>query len=219
MEQYICIHGHFYQPPRDNPWLEAIELQDSAYPYHDWNERITAECYAPNTAARILGKKGLIARIVNNYARTSFNFGPTLLDWLDKNIPETYQAIVEADRARPAELAIKEVNSGAYIFSVKALAAAVKKLKKKGSKGEYYLTDIVASAVAEGFPVAVSHPQSPVECLGVNSRRELARIERHLQMDNAQALLDAGVTLADPARRPARRPLAAGRLGLRGRRR
>src|SRR5262245_10509889 len=83
MERYICIHGHFYQPPRENPWLEAIQLQDSAAPYHDWNERITAECYAPNTAARILDGQGHIVKIVNNYARISFNFGPTLLSWLE----------------------------------------------------------------------------------------------------------------------------------------
>ena len=66
MERYLCIHGHFYQPPRENPWLEAIELQDSAYPYHDWNERITAECYAPNMASRILDAEGRITEIVNN---------------------------------------------------------------------------------------------------------------------------------------------------------
>ena len=89
MERYICIHGHFYQPPRENPWLEAIELQDSAYPYHDWNERITAECYAPNAASRILDGEGHIVKIVNNYARISFNFGPTLLAWLERTTPET----------------------------------------------------------------------------------------------------------------------------------
>ncbi len=99
MERYICIHGHFYQPPRENPWLEAIELQDSAYPYHDWNERITAECYAPNSASRILDGEGRIVKIVNNYARISFNFGPTLLSWLEEKFPETYQAILAADQA------------------------------------------------------------------------------------------------------------------------
>jgi alpha-amylase/alpha-mannosidase (GH57 family) len=95
--RYLCIHGHFYQPPRENPWLEAIELQDSAAPYHDWNERITAECYAPNSAARILDSEGRIAKIVNNYAGISFNFGPTLLSWLKDKAPETYQGIREAD--------------------------------------------------------------------------------------------------------------------------
>ena len=96
--RYLCIHGHFYQPPRENPWLEAIELQDSAAPYHDWNERITAECYAPNSAARILDAEGRIAKIVNNYSSISFNFGPTLLSWMKDKAPETYQAILEADR-------------------------------------------------------------------------------------------------------------------------
>jgi alpha-amylase/alpha-mannosidase (GH57 family) len=98
MERYICIHGHFYQPPRENPWLEAIELQDSAYPYHDWNERINAECYAPNSVSRILNSDNQIIRLVNNYAKISFNFGPTLLGWLAANAPEVYRAILEADR-------------------------------------------------------------------------------------------------------------------------
>ncbi|HTW64551.1 MAG TPA: DUF3536 domain-containing protein [Bryobacteraceae bacterium] len=95
--RYLCIHGHFYQPPRENPWLEAIELQDSAAPYHDWNERITAECYAPNSAARILDTESRIAKIVNNYAGISFNFGPTLLSWMKDKAPEPYQSILEAD--------------------------------------------------------------------------------------------------------------------------
>lgn len=98
MDRFICIHGHFYQPPRENPWLEAIERQDSAYPYHDWNERVTAECYAPNARSRILDAEGLIDRIVNNYSRISFNFGPTLLTWLEQKAPGIYQAILEADR-------------------------------------------------------------------------------------------------------------------------
>jgi len=98
MERYLCIHGHFYQPPRENPWLEAVELQDSAYPYHDWNERVTAECYGPNSTSRILNGDGRIEKIVNNYKRISFNFGPTLLSWLEEKEPEVYQAILEADR-------------------------------------------------------------------------------------------------------------------------
>src|SRR6266478_2185565 len=96
--RYLCVHSHCYQPPRENPWLEAIELQDSAYPYHDWNERIMAECYAPNTAARILGPEQRILKIVNNYANTSFNFGPTLLSWMKDKAPEGHQAILDADR-------------------------------------------------------------------------------------------------------------------------
>ncbi len=98
MNRYICIHGHFYQPPRENPWLEDVEIQDSAHPYHDWNERITAECYEPNTVSRILNDDGWIRNIVNNYAKISFNFGPTLLSWMETNKPEVYRAIIEADR-------------------------------------------------------------------------------------------------------------------------
>ncbi len=98
MNRYVCIHAHFYQPPRENPWLEEVERQNSAYPYHDWNERVTTECYAPNTSARILGKDGLISDILNNYSRISFNFGPTLLSWMEKHEPEVYNAIIEADR-------------------------------------------------------------------------------------------------------------------------
>jgi alpha-amylase/alpha-mannosidase (GH57 family) len=98
MERYICVHGHFYQPPRENAWLEYVEMQDSAYPYHDWNERVTAECYAPNAASRILDGEGYITEIVNNYDKMSFNFGPTLLSWMEVNSPETYQGIIEADR-------------------------------------------------------------------------------------------------------------------------
>jgi alpha-amylase/alpha-mannosidase (GH57 family) len=98
VEQYICVHGHFYQPSRENPWLEAIQVQDSAYPYHDWSERITAECYAPNATARILDGTNRIVKIANNYAKISFDFGPTLLAWLEKAEPEVYAAILAADR-------------------------------------------------------------------------------------------------------------------------
>src|SRR5438105_8770686 len=98
MDRYICIHGHFYQPPRENAWLEFVELQDSAYPFHDWNERITAECYAPNGMSRILDGFQNIEKIANNYARISFNFGPTLLAWMADHEPESYQAILDADK-------------------------------------------------------------------------------------------------------------------------
>ncbi len=97
-DRFLCIHCHFYQPPRENPWLEAVELQDSAYPYHDWNERITAECYGPNGASRVLAPDGRILSITNNYERISFNFGPTLLSWLEDNARTVYENILHADR-------------------------------------------------------------------------------------------------------------------------
>lgn len=98
MERYLCIHGHFYQPPRENPGLDAVEVQDSAYPFHDWNERVTAECYAPNTLARVLDGKGKILKIINNYSKISFNFGPTILNWIERHRADVYEGILEADR-------------------------------------------------------------------------------------------------------------------------
>jgi alpha-amylase/alpha-mannosidase (GH57 family) len=98
MNRYVCIHGHFYQPPRENPWLEEVEQEDSARPYHDWNQRVTADSYRPNAASRILGEAKKIVDIVNNYSKISFNFGPTLLSWLQRHAADVYGAIIEADR-------------------------------------------------------------------------------------------------------------------------
>lgn len=96
-EKFLTIHGHFYQPPRENPWLEAIELQDSALPFHDWNERICKECYNPNSVSRIVDNRNRILDIVNNYEFMSFNFGPTLLSWMEEFAPLTYERIIKAD--------------------------------------------------------------------------------------------------------------------------
>ncbi len=95
---WVCVHGHFYQPARENPWLDAVGLQDSAAPYHDWNERVAADCYARNAAARILDDRERIVRIVNTYGAISFNVGPTLLRWLWRHTPDIYAAILDADR-------------------------------------------------------------------------------------------------------------------------
>jgi alpha-amylase/alpha-mannosidase (GH57 family) len=96
--KYVCVHGHFYQPPRENPSLETVELQDSAYPYHDWNERVTAECYAPNATSRLLDEEQQIAELVNNYSQMSFNFGPTLLLWMAQKAPDVLESIRHADQ-------------------------------------------------------------------------------------------------------------------------
>ena len=95
----LIIHGHFYQPPRENPWTGVVEVEPNATPFHDWNQRIHSECYQPNSCARIVDAETGADRIVNNYANISFNFGPTLLNWLKSNHPSTYASIIEADRA------------------------------------------------------------------------------------------------------------------------
>ena len=102
-DKFLTIHGHFYQPPRENPWLEAIELQDSALPSHDWNERITKECYNPNSVSKIVDNRNRILDVVNNYEHMSFNFGPTLLSWLEHYSPLTYERIIKADIESIAE--------------------------------------------------------------------------------------------------------------------
>jgi alpha-amylase/alpha-mannosidase (GH57 family) len=84
---YVVIHGHFYQPPRENPWIEQIEVEPSAAPFHDWNARITTECYRPNGVARVYDGQERILDIVNNYRYLSFNFGPTLISWLEDKAP------------------------------------------------------------------------------------------------------------------------------------
>lgn len=96
--KYVCIHGHFYQPPRENAWLETVEQQETAHPFHDWNTRINHECYAPNAAARILDEEGWIIKIRNNYNRISWNFGPTLLSWMEENDPDAYSMLLRADK-------------------------------------------------------------------------------------------------------------------------
>lgn len=96
-EVFLTIHGHFYQPPRENPWLESIELQDSASPYHDWNERINSECYNPNSVSKIVDNKNRILDVVNNYEFLSFNIGPTLLSWMEEYAPLAYERVIKAD--------------------------------------------------------------------------------------------------------------------------
>lgn len=94
---FLTIHGHFYQPPRENPWLEAIEVQESASPCHDWNERVCKECYNPNSVSKIVDNQNRVLDVVNNYEYMSFNFGPTLLSWMEEFAPLTYERIIKAD--------------------------------------------------------------------------------------------------------------------------
>src|SRR5919112_3437467 len=104
MTRSVVLHGHYYQPPREDPWLEEIERQPTAAPFHDWNARIEHECYRAVVAARVLDGEGRIARVVNALAYTSFDFGPTLLGWLARKAPATYAAVLEADRLSAARL-------------------------------------------------------------------------------------------------------------------
>jgi len=127
--RYICIHGHFYQPPRENPWLEEIEVQKSAHPFHDWNERVTEECYKPNAHARILDHEGRLEDIINNYEHISFDFGPTLLPWLEEHAAETYHAILQADAlSRKQRSGHGNALAQAYNHMIMPLASARDKL-------------------------------------------------------------------------------------------
>src|SRR5512143_14397 len=100
----VVVHGHYYQPPREDPWLEVVEAEATAAPYHDWNERIERESYRAVAAARVAGRDGRIARIVDALEWTSFDFGPTLLNWLEREAPDTYAAVLAADAASRTRL-------------------------------------------------------------------------------------------------------------------
>ncbi len=121
---YVVIHGHFYQPPRENPWIEQIEVEPSASPYHDWNARITAECYRPNATARVYDGQGRILDVVDNYQHLSFNFGPTLIGWLEAQAPDTYARILEADAQSLAALGHGNAIAQAYNHAILPLARA-----------------------------------------------------------------------------------------------
>ncbi|HET8540436.1 MAG TPA: DUF3536 domain-containing protein [Anaeromyxobacter sp.] len=123
MARLLCLHGHFYQPPRENPWIEEIEVQDSAEPFHDWNERIAAECYGPNGAARLKGKGDRIVDIVNTYRYLSFNFGPTLLAWLERARPDVYARVLEADAQSVEERGHGNALAQGYGHAILPLAA------------------------------------------------------------------------------------------------
>ncbi len=122
MAIHLVIHGHFYQPPRENPWTGQIERQESAAPFHDWNARIAAECYAPNARSRVLDAGGRILDIVNNYERLSFNVGPTLLAWMATGAPEVVAALREADRVSQARLNHGNAIAQAYNHMILPLA-------------------------------------------------------------------------------------------------
>lgn len=119
---YVVVHGHFYQPPRENPWIEQIEVEGSAHPFHDWNARIAFECYTPNSCARIYDGQRRILDIVNNYEKISFNFGPTLLAWLEAYAPQTYARLLAADRASLKRLRHGNAIAQAYNHVILPLA-------------------------------------------------------------------------------------------------
>ena len=153
-KRFICIHGHFYQPPRENPWLETVETQDTAAPYHDWNERICAECYATNGAARIQNVKNQITRIVNNYARISFNFGPTLLSWLKENAPRTYRMILDGERRSRRELWRAQLGHGAGVQPRHHAAGQPDATGLRRSAGALPTTRITTARAPEGMWLA-----------------------------------------------------------------
>ncbi len=122
MAIHLVIHGHFYQPPRENPWTGEIERQESAAPFHDWNARIAAECYTPNARSRVLDSRGRIQDIVNNYERLSFNVGPTLLSWITAEAPDVFEAMLRADGASQKRLGHGNAIAQAYNHMILPLA-------------------------------------------------------------------------------------------------
>jgi len=119
----VVVHGHFYQPPRENPWTGVVDREPSAAPFHDWNQRIESECYAPMASARVLGPDGSIQHRDNLYAAVSFDVGPTLFEWLESSAPETYGAIIEADRLSVSKLGHGNAIAMPYHHTILPLAS------------------------------------------------------------------------------------------------
>jgi alpha-amylase/alpha-mannosidase (GH57 family) len=120
----VCVHGHFYQPPRENPWLEDLEREPTAAPHHNWNSRIAEECYTPNAWARVLDKDGRVVRLYDNYTRLSFNVGPTLVTWLARHSPETLDAMIAADRESVVRLGQGNAIAQVYNHMIMPLCSA-----------------------------------------------------------------------------------------------
>ena len=120
--RYLILHGHFYQPPRENPFLGEIQKEASAAPAHDWNERITNECYSPNAYSRILDGYGRITDMSNNYEYISFNFGPTLIDYIAKTREDLLKRILEADKKSIARLGYGNAIAQVYNHIILPLA-------------------------------------------------------------------------------------------------
>lgn len=211
----VCIHAHFYQPPRENPWTGTVPSQASAAPAHDWNTRIARECYGPNTDARILDAKGRIREIVNNYASISFNFGPTLLDWIEEHRPEIHQAILDADRESLVRFGRGSAMAQAYNHMILPLADARDRLtqvrwgiadfqRRFGRKPEgMWLpecavdTPTLADLAREGiaFVVLAPHQADAVRPLGMREWRKVD--ERTLETGRAyRIVLPGGRTIS-----------------------
>jgi len=95
--RFVCVHGHAYQPPRESPDTGDVEIQPSAAPFHDWNERITAECYEPLGRAELHGERGAVTSTMNLWSRLSFDLGPTLGVWMDRHAPAVAAVVAEGD--------------------------------------------------------------------------------------------------------------------------
>ncbi|MFL5452174.1 MAG: DUF3536 domain-containing protein [Myxococcales bacterium] len=196
--RFVCLHGHFYQPPRENPWLEEVEVQDSAAPFHDWNSRIAAECYGPNGAARLKDGAGRIRDIVNNYRHISFNFGPTLLAWMERAAPQSYERVIEADaysvRVRGHGNAIAQAYSHAILplcndrdrrTQIRWGLADFKKRFRRDAEGIWLPeaaadTATLGALLDEGIRFTVL---SPYQCVRVRGESGLWQDARNAQFD------------------------------------
>ncbi len=162
VDRYVCIHGHFYQPPRENPWLGVVEHQESAWPFHDWNERITDECYGPNAAAAHPRRRAAASRrIVNNFERISFNFGPTLMSWLERErAPTCTRALLAADRRQPGAVRRPRLGAGPGLQPHDPAARLGPRPARRRSAG----ASATSSAASAARPRACGCPRPPSTC-------------------------------------------------------